>query len=273
MATEETKTKRTMRFHYHNLNEKKNGKRGSILRHGRAWFYFDKHDRIRLNAEWSVPTSFFHVCFSFGEPYEGTLQVKLACGLFAFWFTVEAPGWSWLPTRRRCEISFHHRTLWIYPWSKKDEWRSADPWWVRGLTINFEDLLFGRSRCETREISTHDVLIPMPEGCYPAKVTVQERTWTWPRRFAKSRTECSIDIPGGIPFEGKGENSWDCGEDGLYGCGSEGASIENAIGTTVRIVLNNRRRYGGRHQHRQLEPVIARQVNGETDPPHKAACP
>ena len=73
------------------------------------------------------------------------------------------------------------------------------------------------------------------------------------------------------PFEGKGENGWDCGEDGLYGCGSNGASIEHAIGTTVEKVLDTRRRRGGRHQHRELEPVIARQVNGESEPPQQAA--
>lgn len=58
-------------------------------------------------------------------------------------------------------------------------------------------------------------------------------------------------------FMGKGENSWDCGEDGLYGCGSEGSSLEDAITKTVSIVLRNRRKYGHCHEsHRAVLPEV-----------------
>ena len=44
-----------------------------------------------------------------------------------------------------------------------------------------------------------------------------------------------LNIPTGIPHEGKGTASWNCGEDGLFGCGCSGDSIEKAIGHTVAL--------------------------------------
>jgi hypothetical protein len=54
-----------------------------------------------------------------------------------------------------------------------------------------------------------------------------------------------LDIPGGIPHEGKGENSWDCGMDGLFGC--SGATVAEAIANAVRHTQRDRERYGGPH--------------------------
>ncbi len=62
-----------MHFSYQNLNEKKGGATGSILRQGRAWLRLGKGERETVRAEWSVPTRFFHVGIEFGSPYEGTV--------------------------------------------------------------------------------------------------------------------------------------------------------------------------------------------------------
>lgn len=97
----------------------------------------------------------------------------------------------------------------------------------------------------------------MPEGCYPATVKIEERTWKRPRWFRKTRVDAYVDIPDGIPHEGKGTASWNCGEDGLFGCGCEGDSIEKAVGHTVATVLDYRRRYG---KARDLDPIMSPRV-------------
>lgn len=253
-----------MRFHWQNLNEKKGGKTGSILRHGRAWLGLGRYYRPTLRWEWRIPTTHFHLGVSFGEPYENTVQFTLACGLFALWVTFEGRGWSWLPTDRRCELSFHDKALWIHPWSRTWEWNRNDSWWVRGLTIHFDDLLLGRHKHASRTLSTHDVLIPMPEGCYPATVKIEEHTWKRPRWFRKTRVDAWVDISTGIPHEGKGTASWNCGEDGLWGCGCTGASVEKAIGHVVATVLEYRRRYG---KPRDLKPVMSPRVKAKAEAP------
>jgi hypothetical protein len=59
---------------------------------------------------------------------------------------------------------------------------------------------------------------------------------------------CDVEIPGGIPFNGKGENSWDCGTDGLFGSSFpidvlEG-SVSKCIGKVVENVMDSRFKYG-----------------------------
>jgi hypothetical protein len=55
----------------------------------------------------------------------------------------------------------------------------------------------------------------------------------------------SLDIVGGIPVEGKGENSWDCGMDGVFG--TSGKTVEDAVANCVRSVTRMRNQYGGPH--------------------------
>lgn len=259
-----------MYFHAQNLNEKPDGKTGSMLRHGRCWLRFSEpYCGPELRLEWNIPTSHWHLGIEFGD--EDNIQYSLACGLFAVWFAIGGLRWKWLPSDRKCEVTFHHRALWINLWTRRWEWSRTAPWWRRGLVIHFDDLLLGKARYTKETLSTHDALIPMPEGCYPATVKVERQTWKRPRWFARTRMSCWVEIPGGIPFEGKGTSSWNCGEDGMWGCGSTGPSVEEAIGRAVASVLESRRRYGGRHKHRGLEPVLARQVNGAAEPPPQAA--
>ena len=93
------------------------------------------------------------------------------------------------------------------------------------------------------------VVIPMPEGIYHGTAKIELATWKRPLWFAKTQISTSIDCPKGIPFAGKGENSWDCGDDGLFGWGAEGDVVEHAIAHGVEIVLTNRRRYGMPSDH------------------------
>lgn len=76
--------------------------------------------------------------------------------------------------------------------------------------------------------------------CYHG--TAKHTRRTWKRRFSTMvRDAYEIDMQEGIPFPGKGENSWDCGDDAYFGFSGE--TIEKAVAHIVAETL--KRRYDG----------------------------
>jgi hypothetical protein len=141
-------------------------------------------------------------------------------------------------------------TLSINLWNDPMEWRSGDPWWWH-ITIHPVDLLLGHNQYEERTMATERVLVPMPEGAYPATVRMFESTWNrkrwpWPRRLV--RAEITPDSP--IPFPGKGENAWDCGEDSSHSMTTACETPLDAAMAMARSVMNDRLRYGSGWNYR-----------------------
>lgn len=221
----------------------------------RAWWHFGHRGCIHTEISW-----WSHWChLGVSSDDEGwTLHAALPpiaiwlvfdwCGLWLPQRLVDLtwetpPRQVWLPEGRTCDISFSNWTLQIVPWGKVMEWASKDPWWVHGVRIDFKNLLLGRERCDASVLQENiPVLVPMPEGVYAAVAKRERRTWKRPRWFASTRDSVWLEIPKGIPHAGKGENSWDCGDDGLFGIG--GDTLEDAIGNAVKSVLRDRKRYG-----------------------------
>ena len=145
---------------------------------------------------------------------------------------------------REIEISLHSGSLWWRFWTEPMSWSSSIPKWRHG-NLNFVDMLLGRDKCEHYPIEEHDVLIPMPEGAYPATAKLEQWTWRRPRWFARSLKRVTIDIPKGVPVPGKGENSWDCGDDAIFGTTVQASSIAEGVGMLVGSALRTRIRYGG----------------------------
>jgi hypothetical protein len=220
-------------------------------------FFWHVGRRSVLSIEMAFLRAFCHAYLSTGEKW----TLGLAVPGVALWVGVDGFGlwhpqkkciatWDggrefWIPDDRECRIDMSDWTLHIVPWGKSMEWASADPWWVKGVSIRFRELLLGRTRYTSETLRGGiPLVIPMPEGAYAAVAKVERCTWKRPRWFAQTRTYVSVDIPKGIPFAGKGENSWDCGDDGLFGYSSEGESLETAIAKGVESVLTSRRRYG-----------------------------
>ena len=97
--------------------------------------------------------------------------------------------------------------------------------------------------------------IRMPEGEYPVTLEFEDRRWKRPRWFAGKRFTCvEVKVLGNnpegrgcIPFPGKGENSWDCGMDGLYGSSfrADGMSDREILDKVQLDVLETRRRRTG----------------------------
>jgi hypothetical protein len=207
-----------------------------------GWWHSFCHAGVSVDDEgWNLslalPPLFFHLSLE-GFPI---WQPQRMC--VATWRT--PPEDIWLTDQRECRIGIHDWTIWLHPWSKTMEWAANDPWWVRGVTFNLRDFVLGRTdyTCETLG-PAFAVSIPMPEGVYTATFQPQRQTWTRPRwRRSLVRESFDIRIPKGIPFAGKGENSWDCGDDGLFGMGAEG-TVEQAVATVRESVMARRHRYG-----------------------------
>lgn len=127
----------------------------------------------------------------------------------------------------------------------------SDPWY-REISLSWMHIV-GRTTYENTIEDSGVVSIPLPEGNYVGTWR-KERLVTRHRRFPGTlidalrgtphRIDYWLDIEGGIPHNGKGENSWDCGMDGLFGCG--GRTLEDAVANAVKHTLRDRERYGPR---------------------------
>ena len=221
----------------------------------RAWFHFGRRT-LSIEGHWFKRFS-LSASLSFNTFHEGTMLALSIPWLFSFYIG--------LPIRtgiqdRQISVSFREWTLRIQPWSQSMSWSSRGPRWKHGLRLNIPDFIFGRTTHKSEVVSTHAVIVPMPEKAYPATVTITRDIWRrkrWPFAWIR-RTSSWIDIPCGIPHSGKGENSWDCGDDGLFGCGAEEPTCEAAIAAAVKSVLKSRKRYGmpstvGREHHHLAE--------------------
>lgn len=150
---------------------------------------------------------------------------------------------SWVPDERVCELYISDWTVRFTPWGRLMEWAAKDPWWIRGVRVNIKDLVLGRRKC-TVDVLVENIpcSVPMPEGTYAAVAKIERFTRSRARWFTDVEVCAWLDIPKGIPHAGKGENSWDCGDDGLYGIG--GTTVADAIARAQASVERSRHRHG-----------------------------
>lgn len=187
-----------MRFHWQNLNEKKNDTLGSGLRHGRFWWHFDAEPRPSNTIQfcWNLWTHFCGVEVDWDDE---DLTLMLAFPPLAFWLSFSS-NWGilkWLLPRkvlspnypdtivvdeREIGIRIHDGNLWIKPYCKKNEWASRDPWWTRGVTLHLNPFEWRHMR--------HDVRLP--DGTWTEHIGSWERhkgddgreVLTYPYRYA-----------------------------------------------------------------------------------------
>lgn len=201
-------------------------------REGRAWCG-------KWRAEWYVfrqPSLAIHV--RAGGYNDNEIQFHLACLIFSFFVS---RGFRRSFDERELGLSWHDGCVWLKLWCDDHGYRDR-PWHRNTICFHVVEWFTGRAKCEVVNGETVEVMVPMPEGCYRARVTPETYTWTWRFGYQKVRHSYWLRIEGGIPFSGKGENSWDCGDDGLWAIGGE--TLEEAIGNAVASVLTKRRRYG-----------------------------
>jgi hypothetical protein len=270
-----------MRFYYQNLNDKPNKKQGSGILYGRFfWNLTDKTNGAEIDMEWSIARHGVHSFgFSVGcceSAWHISIHLFPIVNLyFTFRLGIPTPKYKssitesngdpvYLPDDREFEIELRDWAFHLKIWSRGMDWRSKDPWWIRGVSFHFDDFFLGKFVHSSELIEEKDILIPMPEGSYPAHIRMEYETWKRSRWLGKHIMRAHIDCPKGIPFEGKGENAWDCGEDATYGICCPAGNIEDAIGKLVTSVLRDRRKYGTPQRIREQIEGLSISQKGET---------
>jgi hypothetical protein len=261
------------RWHLHGSVQNLNDDDMKSWRHGRGWIFFrnwnpDKAETRpehtgqkvvsgQLGAEWSIPDRHPGLGFTWGGANaEDDWNLSIGLGLFHLYLSVEGlrkHGSKYQKDAeghyigdREISIRFFDKAVWWMLWMDGDEWSSTDPKWRRGAWHPLDTLL-GSTKYASREIRTLQVTIPMPERSYPATVKLTEDTWKRPRAWWTSARirRARIEVEGGIPHPGKGENSYDCDEDATYSLTTQARDEAEAIGAMVETVMRSRRRYGG----------------------------
>lgn len=232
------------RFHWQNLNDKKDGRQGSGLVHGRAWFH----------RKWNEARDCYgkrnrQICFSWNsEPrwwlgakldlFEGDnerdIGLSLHFGIAHFFLTLE----NFLPREKANRHTWGHSTGIVY---FEDHLRievhhaGSDCWDCGGWkgwhwSCFVSDVIWGSAVYSSTVVEECEVRIAMPEGSYIVQVKMTDDQWKrprklWPNVIRRAHIECPV----GIPKPGKGENSWDCGQDATYGLTCPASTVEEAV--------------------------------------------
>jgi hypothetical protein len=236
-------------FHYQNLNDFPDGSLGPPIE-GRCWLNFDLENSLYFS--WFVKSNFCHLGLSLGD-YDEKIVFKVAFPPIALWFGANIEKLSKLIDKhiskgdwyaKNTEISIHDGSIWWRLFVRSGYWNKNIPRWRHG-NFNVIDFILGENKYTNRVLKEEKIDIPMPEGNYPATIKMEMATWKRPRWFAKRLKRADIEMEKPIPFPGKGENSWDCGDDACYGMTTPARSIGEAIGKMVEHVLDNRLKRGG----------------------------
>lgn len=118
--------------------------------------------------------------------------------------------------------------------------------WEIRLRPRLLDRIFGRVVYSKQESDPEPIVIAMPEGRYPATATRRRQTWKRPRSpRARSGYSWTVSVEGGLPVPGKGENSWDCGDDAIYSSSfpDDGISAAEAGRRMADSAMKTRSRY------------------------------
>lgn len=165
---------------------------------------------------------------------------------------------------------------WAFVWSfhqKMNESSSKDPWWMRQY-IHIDDLILGkRERLENKICNAKDVYFMIGDK----EFKMDSITWKRNRDFRRyipyflyHKTWHSVEMKIKNPpmISGKGENSWDCGDDGTFGMysGWDGSTprwdniealSKEAVTYYVDSVFKDLKKYGGSDSERGIRKGMA----------------
>lgn len=210
------------------------------------------------NSLAKLELSFFKNFFGVGVEFknDGVYNITLHFHIpyiVAIWFTVarfKLVDWlceKLLPSgykdRTIC-IDFHNYSVWWKIWTDPMSWKSSTPKWQDG-NFNFVDFILGKPVFSKTIIGTYNVIIPLTEGKYNATVSIANYVWSRKRWFDKKQTQASINVEGGVPIPGKGESSWNCGEDKVYSVTCAADSKARAIVGFIEDILTIREKRSG----------------------------
>lgn len=273
-------------FHSQNLNGKwyehsRKEVLGPMWRHGRAWMHVhpeylneDKrnaHHPMRKPAwytgnvcfSWSIPGRHPGIGVTVGNPSdEDNLSMHLGILLFDVWLTFEGMGWQVVSKAlipdpkdyegRETDLRFFAKGVWWNVWHTDGSWSNKTPRWRSGSWYPL-DSFFGRLE-RSQEVLDHvvNVPVPLPEGTYHADVELTRNRWTrkrwphWPFGLVVDGAEVRMHEGQELPIPGKGENSYDCGDDATFTMYMPNIhTVEEAIGHAVADTLRTRQKRNG----------------------------
>lgn len=257
-----------------------------LWRQGRWFLYL--FERNVFGIEWNLFRPSFGASLTFSVEDDNEIIAHLALPLLAsLWVHVSMPrrmlvtllpqqpymsipgmedmAGKTYPISRRIECSIHHWSLWwhlwVHPHGGPDGYGGHVPRWREG-SLDFQRLVLGSRQytCANMDAPISTV-VHMREGDYPVTLQRQHQEWWWPRIpkslycLRRDSFDARCDI--GIPFPGKGENTYDCGEDGLYGTSFDCETYptpEHVCQGFATVVYAYRRRYGGEQCSRDPWP-------------------
>jgi hypothetical protein len=251
-----------MQFHWQNLTAERLGLKKTLKSfawHGRAFLHLASEAVVRI--EWDLGRLGLGFRFAMTPHDEDTARGYVQVPGVAFYWGYGAPfhgsfrrvvialagGKSDVSEQfggREVCVYWHEGSLQWSFWVDPAGWTNSRPKWRNGH-LDFRDLLFGKPEYESIEIKSATIRVPMPERTYEGRCVLSEDVWKRPRGLPRRRRRAHIDMKEPIPFPGKGENSWDCGEDALHGLTTDARTVGDAIGAVVSSVMNSRERHGG----------------------------
>lgn len=227
-------------------------KQNRAWRQGRAWL---NGPQQTFGVAWNLFTKRCTVVLDFCDGAVGDEEFHFHLALpwlISFHFSVENAGWvtrlpgvAWKKDDyksgiRTIGVRIFDGSIWIDGWCYPYSWSDGDRKWA----IHVVDRLLGKRERTEEIIDETNVVVPLPEGDYPAKATVMLEIWKrkrWRKTVIQSvRMEYSIPIP----YPGKGENSWDQEDDALYESLYRDTDLATAIEQTKATIRKYRERRG-----------------------------
>ena len=221
--------------------------------HGRAWLKWEGNG---IGAEWSLFSRGMGIGVTFSSTGDDAIMLSLAIPfLFALYLSLERakwvkqlPGVRWVSGdynsgERELRIAVHNNAVWWNIWingmgMRKSSWRDG--------CFHIDDFFLGRSKHSATPRQYRVAALEMPEGFYTAKITLLTSTWKRPRwPFATSVDCADVEIEGGVPVPGDGENDWDMDDDCILSGMYPASTVEEALAAVRESAMRTRRRNSG----------------------------
>ncbi len=212
---------------------------------GRLIFYLS--DKLDLKFSWNAWSNFTHLKFNI-DSTESDVGFSLACSPISFWFSIGGQ-WIWKLLKscqdREFSLSYHHQAIWWNLGTNPNDWSNQIPRWRNG-SFHLDDFILGPSKFSKQKFGEPvGITLYFSEGSYRGTCQLESVTWKRPRWFKHQSQQASIEMQEPVPIPGKGENSWNCGQEAVHGTMLEASSVSEAIGKFTTSILQSREKYGG----------------------------
>lgn len=137
-------------------------------------------------------------------------------------------------------FEFHDNALWIKLWTPTNSWCKGQ----RSYSIQFDDIFLGKTEHKKTILSNQEGRLELPEASYAITYELGVQTWKRSRWFTKAANYVKAECKEGIPVPGKGEDSWNCGDQLLYSTSGEGKDVNVGRQALYDAVKRTRDMYG-----------------------------